>query len=155
MIAEFKTRFQPSRYPLLVPCYGFQEAGAIQLRIASLCAEVPIQDTPSSGLIMTMNASRDTVWRPIRPLLPADIAQIRSSVVLTSLNQVIVGLLHNALDACADNINVALNYRTGFCRVEDNGQGIASIEFRSDGGLAKQNCTTLDYSSSTVSFIPY
>ncbi|KAK7696705.1 DNA mismatch repair protein [Diaporthe eres] len=73
----------------------------------------------------------------IKPL-PADVvAQIKSSVVITSLNNVICGLIKNSLDAEATKINLSVDYSRGNCSVEDNGAGIPPSEFRDDGGLGQ------------------
>lgn len=76
----------------------------------------------------------------IKPL-PADVvAQIKSSVVITSLNNVICGLIKNSLDAEATKINLSVDYSRGNCSVEDNGLGIPPSEFRDDGGLGQLHC---------------
>ena len=73
----------------------------------------------------------------IRPL-PRHVAeQIKSSVLLTSLNDAVSGLVKNALDSEASTINIHLDYVKGGCTVEDNGFGIPPSEFRPDGGLGK------------------
>lgn len=77
----------------------------------------------------------------IRPL-PRHVAeQIKSSVIITSLNDVVCGLVRNSLDAEATVINVYLDYVKGGCTVEDNGDGIPPPEFRPDGGLGKAHRT--------------
>jgi signal transduction histidine kinase len=76
----------------------------------------------------------------IKPL-PADVvAQIKSSVVITSLNNVICGLIKNSLDAEATKINLSVDYSRGNCSIEDNGTGIPPSEFRDDGGLGQLHC---------------
>lgn len=76
----------------------------------------------------------------IKPL-PADVvAQIKSSVVITSLNNVICGLIKNSLDAEATKINLSVEYSRGNCSVEDNGHGIPPSEFQDDGGLGQLHC---------------
>ncbi|KAJ0124590.1 DNA mismatch repair protein MLH3 [Diaporthe amygdali] len=78
----------------------------------------------------------------IKPL-PADVvAQIKSSVVITSLNNVICGLIKNSLDAEATKINLSVDYSRGNCSVEDNGAGIPPSEFRNDGGLGQLHYTS-------------
>lgn len=69
-------------------------------------------------------------------------AKIRSSSQIANLNQIIVELVSNAIDAGASRIKVDLSYTHGFCSVLDNGVGIASQEFRSDGGLAQAYCSS-------------
>ena len=72
--------------------------------------------------------------------LPADVAkQISSSVAITSLNNVVIGLVKNSLDAGARKIDVEVDYHRGACAVEDDGQGIPASEFLDGGGLAKRH----------------
>jgi DNA mismatch repair protein MLH3 len=73
----------------------------------------------------------------IRPL-PRHVAeQIRTSVIVTSLNDVVSGLLKNSLDAGASAVNVHLDYPKSGCTVEDDGLGIPPAEFYPEGGLGK------------------
>lgn len=73
----------------------------------------------------------------IRPL-PEDVAaQIKSSVAISSLSYAVLGLIENALDAGAININVTVDFGNGACCVEDDGNGILPADFTVDGGLAK------------------
>lgn len=76
----------------------------------------------------------------IKPLPGDVVAQIKSSVVITSLNNVICGLIKNSLDAAATRINVSIDYLRGNCSVEDNGNGIPPSEFNDDGGLGQLHC---------------
>lgn len=70
--------------------------------------------------------------------LPQDVVDgITASMRFTSVNDVICGLLKNALDAGATKIKVHVDHVRGNCRVEDNGVGIPPAEFRQDGGLGK------------------
>ncbi|KAI9801409.1 MAG: hypothetical protein M1825_003388 [Sarcosagium campestre] len=77
--------------------------------------------------------------------LPPDVRRsIKSSVNITSLNDTVRGLLQNALDAGASQIDITLEPRKGACTVEDNGHGIPPDEF-CDGegaGLAKMYHTS-------------
>ncbi|KAI9708057.1 MAG: DNA mismatch repair protein [Bogoriella megaspora] len=75
--------------------------------------------------------------RPIQPLSPEAIAQIKSSITITSLNDVVLNLVKNSLDAKADKIDVTVHPTRGTCTVEDNGSGIAPAEFLENGGLGK------------------
>lgn len=68
--------------------------------------------------------------------------KIKSAVQITCLNQIILELVKNALDAHASNIKVTLNYSRGFCSVIDNGHGIAAQEFEEDGRLAQPYCSS-------------
>lgn len=88
----------------------------------------------------------------IQPLPDHVAAQIRSSATVTSLNAVACGLLKNSLDANATKITISLDYARGNCTVEDNGSGIAPIEFAAGGGLGKPH-RTLSYNGSTVPYI--
>ena len=73
--------------------------------------------------------------------LPGDVAaQIRSSTAVASLNDAVIGLVRNALDAGASHVEVQLDYSCGGCAVEDNGSGIPPAEFLPDGGLGKLYC---------------
>ncbi|MCJ1226514.1 DNA mismatch repair protein [Toensbergia leucococca] len=78
----------------------------------------------------------------IRPL-PAEVAaQVKSSIVIPSLSNVIIGLIENSLDAAARSIQVSVDFRRGSCTVEDDGYGIAPEEFSDGGGLGKQHHTS-------------
>lgn len=80
--------------------------------------------------------------------LPIDVAkQISSSVTITSLDHVILGLVKNSLDAGARKIDVEVDYHRGACTVEDDGQGILASEFLEGGGLAKRYHTSRSSSS--------
>ena len=86
----------------------------------------------------------------IRPLPPESRAQITSAVIITSLNDAIIGLLENVLDAGATCADIQLDYVRGHCSVTDNGTGIPATEFRPDGHLGSLHCTSrLDTSSPT------
>lgn len=74
---------------------------------------------------------------PIVALSEADISQLQSSRTITTLKEVVAGLLSNALEAEATNIQITWDHAKGDCIVEDNGIGIALEEFRENGGLLK------------------
>ena len=76
----------------------------------------------------------------IAPLPPDVIAQIKSSIIIKELNDVIYGLLQNSFDADAWKIHVDVDFATGSCAVEDDGTGIAAEDFYELGGLGKPNC---------------
>ncbi|ELR07595.1 hypothetical protein GMDG_02643 [Pseudogymnoascus destructans 20631-21] len=78
----------------------------------------------------------------IAPLPPEVVAQIKSSVSITSVNGVIIQLLKNSLDASAGKVDVQVDYGHGSCIVEDDGLGIAPAEFQPAGGLAKLHHTS-------------
>ena len=73
---------------------------------------------------------------PLIRHLPADVAaQIKSSTLIPSLSHAVIGLLDNALDSGARNIDISVDFRRGACAVEDDGFGIRPVEFREAGGL--------------------
>lgn len=83
--------------------------------------------------------------------LPKDVvAQIKSSTTITSLNQVVLGLVENCLDAQATKIDVSVDYRRGGCTVEDNGVGILPLEFRETGGLGRMYHTSKQNSNAQL-----
>ncbi|KAL2264231.1 hypothetical protein VTK26DRAFT_63 [Humicola hyalothermophila] len=78
----------------------------------------------------------------IQPL-PADVAaQIRSSAVITSLNDAVWGLVQNSLDAGASKISISVDYGRGNCSVEDDGLGITPSSFQEGGGLGQLHYTS-------------
>lgn len=77
----------------------------------------------------------------IRPLPDDVVAQIKSSITITTLNGVVVELLKNSLDASSSKINIDVDYGRGSCIVEDNGFGIPPADFQIDGGLGKLHRT--------------
>jgi DNA mismatch repair protein MLH3 len=81
--------------------------------------------------------SRRREGERIQALPPHIIAQIKSSVAITSLTSTILGLVENSLDAEATKIDINVDFRRGGCVVEDNGLGISSPEFATSGGLGK------------------
>ena len=80
----------------------------------------------------------------IQPLPRDVIAQLKSSVTITSLNGVVFGLLQNSLDAGATRVNISVDYVRGDCSVEDDGMGIPPSEFGEHGGLGElyRQCPT-------------
>lgn len=76
----------------------------------------------------------------IKPLPGDVVAQIKSSVVITSLNNVIYGLVRNSLDAGATKITLNIDYGRGNCSIEDDGVGIPPSEFGDGGGLGQLHC---------------
>ncbi|KAH8701491.1 DNA mismatch repair protein [Phaeosphaeriaceae sp. PMI808] len=78
----------------------------------------------------------------ILPLPDHAVAQIKSSTAIVSLPAVVIALVENSLDAKATKINLTLDFARGACTVEDNGLGIAPIEFREEGGLGKLYSTS-------------
>ncbi|CAK7272749.1 DNA mismatch repair protein [Sporothrix epigloea] len=58
--------------------------------------------------------------------------QLKSSASVASLNEAVLGLLRNALDAGASRVTIQVNYDVGGCVVEDNGSGIPPAEFLPD-----------------------
>ncbi|KAF2793580.1 DNA mismatch repair protein [Melanomma pulvis-pyrius CBS 109.77] len=84
--------------------------------------------------------------RCILPLPPDVVVQIKSSTAIVSLAGVVVELLKNALDAGATKVEATVDFGRGGCSVEDNGRGIAPLEFREEGALGKLHCTSKYYS---------
>lgn len=78
----------------------------------------------------------------IERLSATDIAQIQSSVIITSLQDVVLGLVKNSLDAGATSIEVQVNFSRGNCEVKDDGHGIAMSDFAENGALLKQYSTS-------------
>lgn len=78
----------------------------------------------------------------ICPLPATVVAQIKSSTVINTLIDVVLGLLKNALDAQATHINIELNFVTGDCKIEDDGHGIPTSAFHEQGGLFKHYWTS-------------
>lgn len=83
---------------------------------------------------------RQCSQRPIAPLPPEVVAQIKSSTAITSLATAILGLVENSLDSGATQIEIAVDARRGGCTVEDDGFGILPSEFKESGGLGKPYC---------------
>ncbi|KAK2877082.1 hypothetical protein FQN49_001435 [Arthroderma sp. PD_2] len=80
---------------------------------------------------------------PIIRSLPHDVAgQLRSSSVVTNLNEVILELLKNSLDASASTVIINIDFQKGICSVEDDGHGIPPTEFHENGGLGKLHHTS-------------
>ena len=73
----------------------------------------------------------------IRPLATEVHDQIKSAVLITSLNDVVLGLIKNSLDAHADHLEVVLDYKKGYCKVTDNGEGVDEGNFSIHGRLGK------------------
>ena len=69
------------------------------------------------------------------PLLPEVQDQIKSSVIILALNDVVLELVKNALDAQAMNIWIEVDFRRGSCAVEDDGLGIPEGDFKEGGRL--------------------
>lgn len=76
----------------------------------------------------------------IQPLPGDVVAQIKSSIAITSLNGAVCGLLRNSLDAAASKVNISVDYSRGYCSVEDNGHGITPASFQEEGGLGRLHC---------------
>ncbi len=75
-------------------------------------------------------------------LLPDDVrAKVFSSCEINTPENVIEGLVRNALDAHARSILVEADFARGFFAVSDDGTGIREIEFSEQGQLAKLHCT--------------
>ena len=86
----------------------------------------------------------------IKPLLPDVAAQIKSSTTISSLSEVIFGLIQNAFDAWARRIDVEVDFGRASCSVEDDGCGISPADFGEDGGLGRPYRCVID-APSTIS----
>lgn len=78
----------------------------------------------------------------ILPLPAEAISQIHSSKHITSLQDVVIGLLANSLDARSTKVEIAVDFRRGGCTVDDDGDGIPLTEFSDGGGLGKMYHTS-------------
>ncbi|KAG6189442.1 hypothetical protein E4U27_006488 [Claviceps purpurea] len=78
----------------------------------------------------------------IRPLPKDAINGIKASSAVTSLSDVVCGLLKNSLDAQASKVNISLDFSLGNCVIEDDGLGIEPQEFADDGGLGRLHHTS-------------
>ncbi|KAG6029468.1 hypothetical protein E4U19_000952 [Claviceps sp. Clav32 group G5] len=78
----------------------------------------------------------------IRPLPKDAINGIKASSAVTSLSDVVCGLLKNSLDAQASKVNISLDFSLGNCVIEDDGLGIEPQEFGDDGGLGRLHHTS-------------
>lgn len=78
----------------------------------------------------------------IRELPEEEVKKIKSSTAITHLNDVILGLVKNSIDAHARTIYVTVDLKRGACIVEDDGDGILPVEFADDGGLGKAYYTS-------------
>ncbi len=76
----------------------------------------------------------------ILPLPDTVREQIKSSIQIITLNDVVEELLKNALDANAATVEIEVDFAKGFCSVKDDGVGIPALEFSHDGNLARPNC---------------
>ncbi|EXJ96502.1 hypothetical protein A1O1_01628 [Capronia coronata CBS 617.96] len=76
-------------------------------------------------------------------LLSENVCQkISSSQQITSHEDVIDGLVENALDADARSVVVEVDFAKGYFSVRDDGFGIEGVEFTEAGHLAKPHCTS-------------
>ncbi|KEF51931.1 uncharacterized protein A1O9_11921 [Exophiala aquamarina CBS 119918] len=87
--------------------------------------------------------------RRIHPLSDDVRAQLSSSIEITSHEQVMTGLLENALDANARFIAIYLNLARGYFSVLDDGMGIRKVEFSQSGYLGQINCQSMSSGQST------
>lgn len=91
---------------------------------------------------MSSRSEASPAQRTIVPLTPDVAARIKSSAAITSLNQAVVGLVENSLDALAEQIQIRVDFGRGTCSVEDDGDGIPPNEFLEDGGLGQIHHTS-------------
>ncbi|EXJ78941.1 hypothetical protein A1O3_08441 [Capronia epimyces CBS 606.96] len=82
-------------------------------------------------------------YSPSIALLPENVRlRIASSQQITSHEDVIKGLVENALDASARSIAVEVDFAKGYFSVRDDGIGIGGAEFTEAGRLARPHCTS-------------
>ena len=74
----------------------------------------------------------------ILPLPKEVVEQLSSSTIINSLEDVVLGLVENSLDANSSKIKVHVDFHLGSCTVEDDGEGISGDEFSETGGLGKR-----------------
>jgi DNA mismatch repair protein MLH3 len=77
---------------------------------------------------------------PILPLSVEAQLQLKASAALNSLNDAIIGLVKNSLDARAQRIHIEFDYSRGNCCVDDDGVGVPAVEFEAGGGLGLMYC---------------
>ena len=85
----------------------------------------------------------------ITPLPPRTRSILRSTVILTSLVQVVSELVQNSLDANARSIQVGIDYDEWSCWVQDDGTGLAIDDLESLADNCKDG--SMRYSTSKVS----
>ncbi|KAL2421276.1 hypothetical protein ABEF95_007727 [Exophiala dermatitidis] len=78
----------------------------------------------------------------IAPLPENTRLTLSSSQLVTSHEDVIEGLVENALDADAHSVSVEVDFAKGYISVRDDGVGIPNTEFTEDGQLARPHCTS-------------
>lgn len=76
----------------------------------------------------------------ILPLPPEVQSQIRSSIDITSLTDVVIELVKNSLDAQPRTIYIEVDYLRGGCCVEDDGAGIHAEELSEHGHFGSMYC---------------
>ncbi|KAL7750179.1 hypothetical protein RI367_004352 [Sorochytrium milnesiophthora] len=90
---------------------------------------------------------------PIRPLEPATVQRIRSTLVIASLSRCAIELVHNSIDAGATAITVSVDALGRHLTVADNGSGIPEADI---GVIATRyatsKCQTLDDLSATATY---
>lgn len=97
----------------------------------------------------------------IEQLSASVISQIQSSVQITSLGDVVLGLFDNCLNAEATKVNISLDIERGSCTVEDDGCGITPGRLTENGlrltatnSPANQQQTNRELSAEGRTFLP-
>ncbi len=67
---------------------------------------------------------------PIRRSDTATVSQLRSTITITSLSDILTELLHNAIDADAEQVDCWINLETWGLRVSDDGRGIRKQDMK-------------------------
>ncbi|KIV78506.1 hypothetical protein PV11_10216 [Exophiala sideris] len=78
----------------------------------------------------------------IAPLSEEVRSRLSSAREIVSPEDVVEGLVRNALDAEAHTIAIELDLAKGYISVQDDGIGIDDLEFSENGHLAKHHCTS-------------
>ncbi|RMZ80419.1 hypothetical protein DV737_g3040, partial [Chaetothyriales sp. CBS 132003] len=73
----------------------------------------------------------------ILPLPRTVRAQLRSSIQISTLIDVVEELVRNSLDAAATAVEIEVDFSKGYCSLLDDGLGIPANEFREGGNLAQ------------------
>ncbi|GAB7342195.1 hypothetical protein MBLNU457_g0445t2 [Dothideomycetes sp. NU457] len=86
------------------------------------------------------------------------VSQVQSSIRITSLGDVVLGLFDNCLDAEASKIHISLDLERGWCTVEDDGFGIApgrltENDLAATNPLANQHRMTEQFHAQEQSFL--
>ncbi|KIW17897.1 hypothetical protein PV08_05092 [Exophiala spinifera] len=88
-----------------------------------------------------------TTVHSISPLPPQLRCSLSAAHDVASYEDVVEGLLRNALDATPDYVAIEIDFNRNYVSVRDNGVGIPGQEFMEGGHLAQPFCTSKSNSS--------